>query len=369
MSYSIALSEKDIEGVFDSKWDNFSKQVAPSLQFLNKDWYSAWERNHLMRENPELQIEYMSLLDSERNLQGTFPYVKHSKFGLNILSVAGLYYPFRPILFSSEAISDGTQAVVNTIHNEHRNSIVRIGPTTEDEAANRMINQSFLALGWKCYEIDCGNTLIANLPNTAGEYYESLGKKFTKNLERRRANLEKLGQVEFTKFNDCTSEVWEQVIDQCASVEKRSWLAVGDDAEMRIFENRKFWRHYLQSADASKRVVVWLITLDGEPIAFSFAIDSGECRYSFSSHYDEKYKKYGLGIIIYGRMFEDAIDNGIKVVNMGTGEADYKARLGAELDSRIVDYIYLPPTLMGRSIYAGMLARDKWRSYKNTDTA
>ena len=61
-------------------------------------------------------------------MHGTFPYVEFSKLGLKILSVAGLYYPFRSILFSSECVGDCAQAFVDTVHASHRNNIIRIGP-------------------------------------------------------------------------------------------------------------------------------------------------------------------------------------------------------------------------------------------------
>lgn len=366
MTFSVALSENNLKELLDPQWDSFSNSISPDLKFLNRDWYSAWECNHLAREHPASHIEYLSLFDSENNLRGTFPYVKHSKLGLNVLSVAGLYYPFRSILLSSEVEVEGAQAIVEKIHKSHRNSVVRIGPAVEDELANKTINESFLALGWKCYEIYCGETLIAELPESVDDYYASLSKKFVKNLERRKANLQKMGEVEFSRYNNCDSNVWDNVIDQCTSIEKRSWLAASDDAEMRIHENKEFWKQYLRSKEGSKRVVVWVIKLDGKPISFSFTINSGECRYSFSSHYDEEYKKYGLGIIAYGCAFEDAIRDGIKMVNMGTGEAEYKARLGAKLGSKIIDYIYLPPTLIGKSIFVGLSVRNKLRSYRNS---
>lgn len=362
MSYSISLAEKNIEEVYGIQWDNFVKNISPDQQFLNRDWYSAWESNHLIHEHPKSHVEYLSFFDGDNNLQGTFPHVKFSKIGLKILSVAGLYYPFRSILFSSGYVSDCAQAFVDTIHENHRNNIIRIGPTVEDELANRMIKDLFLARDWKCHEVDRGNTLVISLPETIDKYRESLGKKFTKKLERRKKSLSKLGKLEFVKYNNCSDEVWESVINECASVEKRSWLSVDKDAELRIFENSEFWKHYLRSGDSRHRVVVWLALLNGKPIAYSFAIDSGDRRYSFSGHYDKEYKKYGVGIIVDGCMFEDAISEGIKSVDMGTGEAEYKSRWGAKIDSRIVDYIFLPPNIIGRTIYSGLKLRNSFRT-------
>ena len=362
MSYSLPLSEKYIDEVNDHQWNHFSKNVSPSLQFLNKDWYSAWERNHLVREHPHSQVEYLSLFDDQEQLQGTFPHVRHSRAGIKILSNAGMYYPFRSILFSSESAADCSQMFVSTINKNHRNCIIRIGPAVEDDIAISMIRDSFQQAGWKRYEIDRGNTLVINLPDSVDKFRDSLSKKFVKDVKRRKRKLDNLGTIEYLRFNNCSDKVWSEVIDQCASVEERSWLADSEDGEMRIRQNSHFWKQYLQSPDASRRAVVWTVVLDGVPIAFSFGIDSGSRRYSFSGHYDKNYKNYGLGIIVDQCMYEDAIDCNLESIDMGTGEADYKIRWGAKIDSRIVDYIYLPPTIGGRLIYTGLRVRDNLRS-------
>lgn len=354
MSCSITLSGRNVEEIGGSQWDSFSKSVSPDLQFLTQDWYSTWERKHLVHAYPNSQVKYLSLFDAKNNLQGAFPHVEFSRLGLKILSVAGLYYPFRSLLFSSEFASDCAKVFVDTIHQTYRNNIIRIGPTVEDELGNKMIKKSFLALGWKCYENDRGNTLLINLPDSVELFRKILSKKFVKNIDRSKRNLSKLGEVEYSRFNSCEPEVWANVIDQCASVEKRSWLALDESAEMRISENSEFWKHYLECSDASQRAVVWLVSLNGEPIGYSFAIDSGDRRYSFSGHYDEKYKKYSPGILADGCMYEDAIDNGMKTVDMGTGEAEYKSRWGAKPGSKIIDYIFLPPNVLGTMAYSGI---------------
>ena len=361
MSVDISLSGKNIEEIYGYQWDNFSKCVSPDLQFLNKDWYSTWELQYLPQIKADSQIKYISLFDDKDNMHGTFPYVEFSKLGLKILSVAGLYYPFRSILFSSKFAPDCAQAFVDTVHVSHRSSVVRIGPAVEDEQVNKEINQSFLARGWKCYEMERGRTNVLHLPDTLEEYKKSLSKKFNDNMRRSKNKLNKLEGVEITRFNNCDSEVWESVIDDCASVEKRSWLAADKEAELRISENSEFWKHYLRSSDARKRVVVWMIKLQGKPIAYDFAIDSGDCRYGFSSHYDEAYKKYSVGILVHNFMFEDAINDGVKTLDMGDGNADYKARWGAKPGSRIVDFIYLPPTMIGQLAYSGLKLKDSFR--------
>lgn len=360
MSYSVTVDDNQRGESYAVQWDRLLEKVPPNLQFLSKDWYSAWEEKHLVQKEANSQVKYILLLDEKASVDGMFPYAEYSKFGLKILSLAGSYYPFRSILFSSGNSDDCAKALVESIHKNNPGNLIRIGPAYEDEPAISSIKQEFLKIGWNCYEIYIGDNVKIDLPETVSEYRNQLGKKFYKKIERRKRKFAELGDVKYVRYNDCCVEEWESVIDKCVQVEKRSWMAADEQAELRLWESSEFWKTYLQSKDASQRVVVWMIMLNGEPVAYSLAIDAGKLRYSCTAHYDEDYKKFGLGVLVDKYMFEDAVDCGINCIDMGTGEADYKIRWGAKTSSRIIDYVYLPPSLLGKAAYAGLKLRKKF---------
>ena len=52
-------------------------------------------------------------------------------------------------------------------------------------------------------------------------------------------------------------------------------------------------------------------------------------------------------------VIEDAIEKGIKKLNMGYGFASYKQRWNAEPTSDLVDYFYFRPNLIGGLLYLG----------------
>ena len=312
MSAGIHLSCRAIDNLRNDQWNEIASSVAPNLRFLNKDWYATWELNYLPRLKAKSQIKYYSLFDHNSAMLGIFPFVEFSKYGFNIMSAAGFYYPFRSILFSTNHASDCAKAFVDTIHESSRNKIVRMGPVVEDDIVNIEISRLLLNLGWKCYQTDHGRTHIIDLPSNTTKYNNSLNKKFVSNIRNKKRKLEAAGNVQYIKYNNCESKTWENVLDQCSSIEKKSWLARDKDAELRITENLAYWKNYLQSDDASRRTFVIIIELNGQPIAFDFSIDSGDCRYGFFSHYDEKFKKFGAGILTLYFMIEDAINAGKK---------------------------------------------------------
>ena len=362
MSAGMHLSCRAIENVHNDQWNEIASSVAPNLRFLNKDWYATWEHNYLPQMNAKSQIKYYSLFDDNSAMLGIFPYVEFSKYGFSILSAAGLYYPFRSILFSKNHTSDCAKAFVKTIHESSRNKIVRLGPVVEDDIVNSEISSLLLGLGWKCYQTDRGRTHIINLPSSVSEYNDSLNKKFASNVRNKKRKLEATGNVQYIRYNNCDSKVWENVLDQCSSIEKKSWLAKNKDAELRITKNLAFWNNYLQSDDASRRTYVIMIELDGQPIAFDFAIDSGDCRYGFFSHYDEDFREFGAGILTHYFMIEDAINAGKKTLDMGDSNSAFKSRWKAKPGSRIIDNVFFPPSLVGKAMHFGLQLRSSIKS-------
>ncbi len=334
-----------------SAWQHLADQVSPEFQFMDKNWYSSWESKYLPYKHPDSLVKYISILDTSNKLQGVYPYMLVSKFGIKILSAAGFYYPFRVILHSTKLTLGCANALVETIHYEIKENIVRIGPTGIDQPINQLLRSKFSDLGWMCHEINRGTQQVITLPSYVEKFKQSLSKNLSKNLKRRFKRLQELGEVTIEKFNNCSSYKWAQIIDDCSEIESQSWLFGDADGKTRIKGKETFWKSYLENSDAQKRVSIWMVRLDDRPISYTLAIDSGLSRYSISGQYNAEFKKYGIGLFADYEMLQDAILSGIKTVNLGDGDAAYKDRWGAKPGAQLVDYIYFRPSLFGRLLY------------------
>ena len=333
---------------------HLASQVSPEYKFMSQGWYSSWGSKYLPSEHPNSHIKYISITDMNDKLQGVYPCVVIPKFGFNVLSAAGFYYPFRTILHSSELTTDCANAIVETVNYEIKENIIRMGPTNIDEPINQIIKRKFKDLGWMCNEINHGAQQIITLPSYVDEFKQSLGKSLRKNLKRRLKQLQELGEVTIEKFNNCSSEEWTMLVDDCSDIESQSWLFSDAKGKMRIKGKESFWKEYLKGKDAQRRVNIWLVKLNGHPISFTLAIDSGLCRYSIAGQYNAQFKKYGVGLLADYEMLQDSINMGIKTVNLGDGDFEYKDRWGAKPGSQLADYIYFRPNMLGRLLYSAL---------------
>lgn len=362
MTDSIQVSSKLFDRVADKSLHKVASDLPAGSGFLNLDWYAAWEECYLPIDNPGTPVQCIALSDTEDRTIGVCPFFIKSYFGLRLLSVAGYYYPFRSFIVAKNSVAKCTKGLVEAIHKKSMASIVRFGPAEEDNPVTRNLFSTFMAQGWKCYQQDRGEQYFINLPQEFAQYKNTLSKKMLGNLRRDTNKLAKIGSIEYKKFNNLQNNEWVSVIDDCSAIEGNSWLDKSSQGKMRIYGKEAFWKRLLENRSTSKNISIWVMYLDNKPISYNVAIDADGYRYGVSSQYDASYRKYSVGLAMHFHVIEDAINAGIKIFNMGDGDSGYKQRWGATAGTRLVDYIYFKPNVLGYCIYSGLTLKDKLQS-------
>ena len=359
MSSVNTVSWKIYDNVSEVSLHNTASELPAGLGFLNLDWYAAWDECYLPVESPGTSVQCIAVENNANQALAVCPYFVKTIYGIKLFSIAGYYYPFRSLLVAKESIVENTQGIVNAILHSHVASIVRFGPTEENNPVTRTMNTSFSQLGWKCFQQDRGEQYFIELPDEFERYKSSLSKKMLGNLRRDTNKLAKIGAIEFRKYNNLNAGDWMQVIEDCSEVERNSWLDAASQGKMRIHGKEAFWKRLLENESTSKRISIWVMYLDTKPISFNVAIDADGYRYGMSSQYDAAYRKYSVGLAMHFHVIEDAIESGIKTFNMGDGDSGYKQRWGAVPGVRLIDYIYFKPNLIGNFFYAGLMLKEK----------
>ena len=362
MTDSNKLSWKLFDRVADVSLHKTAPDLPAGLGFLNLEWYAAWEECYLPIENPGIPVQCISLVDDADRTVGACPFFIKTFFGLRLLSVAGYYYPFRSFIVAKDSVSKCSKGFVEAIQQMNLTSIVRFGPTEEESPVTRNLLSTFTAKGWKCYQQDRGEQYFINLPEEFAQYKNNLSKKMLGNLRRDTNKLVKLGTVEYKKFNDLQEDKWNCVIDDCSMIESNSWLDKSSQGKMRICGKEAFWKRLLKDKSTSEKISIWVMYLDKKPVSFNVAIDADGYRYGVSSQYDAAFRKYSVGLAMHFHVIEDAINTGIKIFNMGDGDSGYKQRWGAMPGTRLVDYIYFKPNIIGNFFYTGLMLKDKLAS-------
>jgi hypothetical protein len=164
-----------------------------------------------------------------------------------------------------------------------------------------------------------------SLPDSYDIFMGSLASKTRYKLNAKRKKLEEdfPGKVIFKTYKepDDISRACKD-IESVAEKTYHRGLGVGFKDNL---ENRQ--RFMLFSKDGLLRI--YLIYIDGQPVAYWVATlnNRNEIYLDFTG-FDPNLKKYELGTMLFLHMLKDSIEGSVKLLDFGSGEAEYKERFG-----------------------------------------
>ena len=121
----------------------------------------------------------------------------------------------------------------------------------------------------------------------------NLSSKFKKNNRRKKRNLEKLGNVTTTYFNqpEDLREAFEGFLD----VEAANWKGEQNSALRKDTRQQSFYRELLEEYADTGRCVIHFLNLDSMPIAGQFALMAGNTLFLLKIGYNAEYQAMGPG--------------------------------------------------------------------------
>jgi hypothetical protein len=191
------------------------------------------------------------------------------------------------------------------------------------------------------------NICARNVPTTESDFQDQVRRNsdLKRSLSRQR-KLEHEGNFRLMKYKNPLGEELRRALRDCGTIESNSWLARDPEGRMRFNGRRQFqfWERVC-SEHLSRRdqLDIWVAYLDEKPIAFDFVVTTNTIRYLIAGQYDESHRKLGLGWMLYGSYAHEGIERGVRIVEMGTGEPGYKARMGGQPENVRRSLALMPP--------------------------
>ena len=212
-------------------WDEVLQAVSPEHRFLSHHWYDTWSRTYAANDEDMQPVVYSSTVatDDVAARASLFPCVLRHRAGIQVLSMAGYYYPFRTFLCPPDVKDAAINGFVDAIHDESKVAVVLVGPLQTDDPVCDALQNAFRRRRWRLCGVDAGAQQVVQLPDSVEAFRASLSRNLRKNHDRRLRSLESAGEFEISYYNDCSADRWAHAISASAEVESRSWLALDDD--------------------------------------------------------------------------------------------------------------------------------------------
>lgn len=126
--------------------------------------------------------------------------------------------------------------------------------------------------------------------------WNQLSKQRQKSLNRAQKKLSQAGNVKVEKLED-TGDI-EEWLEGFLQMEHSGWKGANKSSTLSIAEDAVYFRAMVRSAHAHRAMNFFRLTLDGNPISYTFDLIAKPYGYCHKSAYDEVYRSYSPGVIL-----------------------------------------------------------------------
>jgi hypothetical protein len=180
---------------------------------------------------------------------------------------------------------------------------------------------------------------IAELPATWQQYQdEVVDRKLWRRLPNADAKLRREYQIDVQHHRHPTEEQAQDLAATLEQIEQRSWLPTDPRGRTRFSGEtaRRFWSELMpETLVPNDQLDCWVMSANGLPISFVFAVTAGSTRYVIANNYDESFAAHRTGSLLYRIMFEEGYSRGVARYDFGTNELHYKQQWGAKYLDRM----------------------------------
>lgn len=176
----------------------------------------------------------------------------------------------------------------------------------EDEALAEALPRAAQSAGLACDPPTTGRVLLhADLADGIEAYHATRSGQFRRQLRKRARELEALGRVEIEALE---GPALGARLAEWQAVAARSWQA--EEAADTLTEAD--WRFHAALSGCGR---LWLLRIDGRPVACLRMLEEGGTAYVHTMHYDRALRDHAPGLVLFARMMEDAAARGLARVD------------------------------------------------------
>jgi CelD/BcsL family acetyltransferase involved in cellulose biosynthesis len=164
-----------------------------------------------------------------------------------------------------------------------------------------------------------GRSPFVQLDGEFEEYERKLSRNRRRGLRRRRKRLAEQGEVNFTVHDG--SEGLDSLLAELFAIEASGWKGERGTAIASQPDTLRFYTEVARWAASRGMLRLAFLRLDGKPIACDYAIEHDDAWYTLKAGYDERYKAYGPGALLFHEELAECTRRGVTCVHL-LGDCD-----------------------------------------------
>jgi CelD/BcsL family acetyltransferase involved in cellulose biosynthesis len=304
-------------------WDELLEKSVQHSPFLTYDWFQC------CLANPVQEIEQFILVVKDGGeVIGIAPFQKYQdKFHrLKIRKIGFINCPDTPLadfIIQKERSYEVIQKIIYFLYGEKREAwdVLTLSQFPR-ETVNSFILQEILRNQRQRFLMK-NSSFIPYISIQGGweEFLRTRSGRFRKTHRNIVNRISKLKQVEIQcARHDATGAVMQALLE----ISRRSWKEKNGVAISSREEVQRFFATLTKLASQKGWLLVWLLKINGAPVAMEYDLQCAGVVYALRTDFDETYKEYSPGTYLQYQIIKNLFENEYIEYSFGPGWNTYK---------------------------------------------
>ncbi len=220
--------------------------------------------------------------------------------------------------------------------------------SSQSEVVTLLMN-ALRKLGWRCMTSQRPFTRVA-LPESWETYLKQLTAKERQKVGIRLRRLQARHQVCFRRCE--RPDELPAFLETLFALHQKRWEARGEPGSFSLPERRRFYEEMTRALLSRGWLELWLMEMDGVPVAAQIGMRYGNCVYSLQEGFDPSYAGDSVGYVLRSHILRECIQSGARFYDFLYGDQESKQRWGADIGN-YVDIHIARPGSVGAAYLAG----------------
>jgi CelD/BcsL family acetyltransferase involved in cellulose biosynthesis len=343
----VAVVTSDSEfAALEAAWNAAARRSLTPSVFLSHEWFrAAWAWRRL---DSSLHLH---VARRGNTVCGVLPLIRRldtqgSWRRLELLTVPDTQ--MSDLLAAPTDLADVTDAFAAALGGQRDWDVLELNYLLPHSALIKAFGPSILLHGLLLEECSGGRNPFVGLDGTWSDYYDARSRRLKKANNLAANRLKKTGEIriDWLRSASCDGTQFPRAIDTVIDVSGRSWKRDTGNALDKPGP-QAFIRSLSQAARDRGWLSIWLMYVDGRPLAMEYQLIDDRNIHALRSDFDASCEDISPGTYLFRQLLESSFGRGLQRYYMGPGDNPYKLRWTdrAEPLRRMIVYNH---TLRGR---------------------
>ncbi len=303
-------------------WDELCAAAGVTSFFLSHAWFRCCWLGKREEERP-----FVVVVREGSKVVGLAPFfAQRSKWRIfpvrTAVSMQNQDSPFSDIILGPDRAGAILGTILEHLGRSPQSQIVAFNTIPRSSPMQALLANS--SAGVPLVRTTGGRSPVLRLEGDWNGFWTAQSQRFKKTVRNIANRVERLGRVTVEELSaTATAEECMQVF---ASVAARSWKAQLPVSLGRDSGIARFFAGLTSELHACGRLSLWVLRVDGMPIATEYHVHDGETVYALRSDFDDHYREASPGAYLNDQIVRAYFEANVRTYDMGPGDNEYKLR-------------------------------------------